>query len=107
MRAAQAGRLTGFDVSWHDQFGAVPPGPILLVANEFFDALPTHQLVATARGWVERSVDLDTAGRLTFRLDQRPFSPRRPPARGDPRHARGGQPGAQRAGTRHRPPHRG
>ena len=70
MRAAQAVRLTGFDVSWHDQFGAVPPGPILLVANEFFDALPTHQLVATARGWVERSVDLDTDGRLTFRLDR-------------------------------------
>ncbi len=36
-----------------------------------------------------------------------PFSPGRPPARGNPRHARGGQPGAQRAGTRHRPAHRG
>ena len=71
MRAAQAARLTEFDVSWHDQFGAVPSGPILLVANEFFDALPTHQLVATARGWVERAVDLDTDGRLTFRLDPR------------------------------------
>jgi NADH dehydrogenase [ubiquinone] 1 alpha subcomplex assembly factor 7 len=71
MRAAQAERITQFDVSWHDQFGAVPPGPMLLVANEFFDALPTHQLVATARGWVERAVDLDTAGRLTFRLDRR------------------------------------
>jgi NADH dehydrogenase [ubiquinone] 1 alpha subcomplex assembly factor 7 len=70
MRAAQAARLAGLDVSWHDQFGAVPPGPILLVANEFFDALPTHQLVATARGWVQRSVDLDTADRLIFRLDQ-------------------------------------
>ena len=36
-----------------------------------------------------------------------PFSPGRPPARGNPWHARGGQPGAQRAGTRDRPPHRG
>ncbi len=71
LRAAQSARLARFAVSWHDQFGAVPPGPILLVANEFFDALPTHQLVATARGWVERAVDLDTAGRLVFRLDQR------------------------------------
>jgi NADH dehydrogenase [ubiquinone] 1 alpha subcomplex assembly factor 7 len=68
MRAAQATRLDGFNVSWHDQFDAVPTGPILLVANEFFDALPTHQLVATASGWVERLVDLDTGGRLTFRL---------------------------------------
>jgi NADH dehydrogenase [ubiquinone] 1 alpha subcomplex assembly factor 7 len=71
MHAAQAARLRGFDLSWHDQFDAVPPGPILLIANEFFDVLPTHQLVATAGGWIERSVDLDAAGRLTFRLDQR------------------------------------
>jgi SAM-dependent MidA family methyltransferase len=70
MRAAQAARLDAVEATWHDQFDGVPPGPILLIANEFFDALPTHQLVATAHGWVERSVDLDRAGRLTFCLDQ-------------------------------------
>jgi NADH dehydrogenase [ubiquinone] 1 alpha subcomplex assembly factor 7 len=70
LRAAQAVRLAGFDPSWHREFGEIPPGPLLLVANEFFDALPAHQLVATARGWVERCVDLDAEGRLTFRLAQ-------------------------------------
>jgi NADH dehydrogenase [ubiquinone] 1 alpha subcomplex assembly factor 7 len=70
LRAVQTARLTGFDPSWHDQFAQVPRGPLLLVANEFFDALPAHQLVATARGWVERCVDLDLEGRLTFRLGE-------------------------------------
>ena len=72
LRAAQAARLAGFDASWHGHFDEVPPGPLLLVANEFFDALPAHQLVATARGWVERCVGLDLGGRLTFRLAEHP-----------------------------------
>jgi NADH dehydrogenase [ubiquinone] 1 alpha subcomplex assembly factor 7 len=71
LRAAQATRLAGSDPNWHARFGEVPAGPLLLVANEFFDALPVHQLVATARGWVERCVDLDPEGRLAFRLAQR------------------------------------
>jgi NADH dehydrogenase [ubiquinone] 1 alpha subcomplex assembly factor 7 len=71
LRAAQAARLAEFRVSWHGRLGEVPPGPLLMVANEFFDALPAHQFVATARGWLERCVDLDAEGRLTFRLGQR------------------------------------
>ena len=71
LRAAQTARIAEWRVSWHGEFGEVPPGPLLLVANEFFDALPAHQLVATARGWVERCVDRDVEGRLTFRLAER------------------------------------
>jgi SAM-dependent MidA family methyltransferase len=42
---------------WHDTIGSLPEGPPLVaVANEFFDALPTRQLVATASGWRERLV---------------------------------------------------
>src|SRR5882724_7970945 len=29
--------------SWHDAFDEVPDGPLLLVTNELFDALPIHQ----------------------------------------------------------------
>ncbi|HEX2478345.1 MAG TPA: SAM-dependent methyltransferase [Geminicoccaceae bacterium] len=72
LRAAQAARLAGFDPSWHSGLGEVPSGPLLLIANEFFDALPVHQLVATARGWVERCVDLDPEGRLAFGLAECP-----------------------------------
>ena len=70
MRAAQAARLAEFKPSWHGGFGEISPGPLLLVANEFFDALPAHQLVATARGWLERCIDLDDQGRFTFCLAQ-------------------------------------
>jgi SAM-dependent MidA family methyltransferase len=31
------------DAKWHDSIGALPERPLLLVANEFFDALPIRQ----------------------------------------------------------------
>lgn len=43
---------------WHDDLSTVPMrGPILLVANEFLDALPVRQLVRTEHGWRETQVD--------------------------------------------------
>ena len=73
---------------------------MLLVANEFLDALPVHQLVATERGWVERMVDLAET-ELVFALSDRPSRlaqsfPRPTGARPDRR----GQPDAQRASPR-------
>lgn len=45
------------DARWHDDVSTIPIiGPILLVANEFLDALPIRQLVKTAQGWRERMV---------------------------------------------------
>ena len=29
--------------TWHERFETVPPGPVLVIANEFFDALPIRQ----------------------------------------------------------------
>jgi NADH dehydrogenase [ubiquinone] 1 alpha subcomplex assembly factor 7 len=40
----------------------VPEGHTILVANEFFDALPVHQLVRRGAAWHERLVALDRAG---------------------------------------------
>jgi SAM-dependent MidA family methyltransferase len=58
LRAAQAERVP--IAAWHDDLSTLPEdGPILAVANEFFDALPVRQLVATAAGWRERLVTLD------------------------------------------------
>ncbi|MCX8133817.1 MAG: SAM-dependent methyltransferase [Roseococcus sp.] len=53
LRAAQAERLTA---TWHVRFEDIPPGPMILLANEFFDALPIRQLVRRAEGWRERWV---------------------------------------------------
>ncbi|MGJ0238799.1 class I SAM-dependent methyltransferase [Novosphingobium fluoreni] len=45
------------DARWHNDVSTIPvTGPILLVANEFLDALPIRQLVKTGQGWRERMV---------------------------------------------------
>ncbi|PVB60314.1 class I SAM-dependent methyltransferase [Labrenzia sp. 011] len=44
----------------------IPDGPLILVANEFFDALPIHQFVKTADGWREREIGLSADGDLIF-----------------------------------------
>jgi len=55
LRAAQAERVPRAE--WHlDLVGVADDAPLLVVANEFFDALPIRQLVATAEGWRERLV---------------------------------------------------
>lgn len=41
---------------WHDTIDSVPAGPMLVIANEFFDALPVRQLVRSTDGWRERHV---------------------------------------------------
>jgi len=46
--------------AWHDGLSTLPGNrPLLIVANEFFDALPVRQLVRTPQGWRERQVGLD------------------------------------------------
>ena len=56
LRRMQAERVP--DARWHRQVETLPDdGPLLVVANEFFDALPIRQHVATAHGWRERWVD--------------------------------------------------
>ena len=51
---------------FHEDASSLPEGgPLLLVANEFLDALPIRQLVHTPVGWRERVVALD-GERLVF-----------------------------------------
>ncbi len=56
LREAQQKRLP--QATWHVRFDDVPQGPLFLIANEFFDALPISQFVRTERGWCERHVGL-------------------------------------------------
>ena len=51
---------------WHETLDEVPAGPMLLVANEFFDALPIRQWLRDGDQWRERRVGLDEAGALAF-----------------------------------------
>jgi NADH dehydrogenase [ubiquinone] 1 alpha subcomplex assembly factor 7 len=57
LRADQQAVLGAFSPVWHEDLGSVPDGPAVLIANEFFDALPVSQYVY-ADGWRERMVGL-------------------------------------------------
>jgi SAM-dependent MidA family methyltransferase len=48
------------DAVFHDSIETIPrDAPLLIVANEFFDALPVRQMIATHAGWRERVVVRD------------------------------------------------
>jgi NADH dehydrogenase [ubiquinone] 1 alpha subcomplex assembly factor 7 len=68
MKAKQVQTLRKLDVpvTWHEAFEEVPPGPIIVLANEFFDALPVRQAIKHFNGWYERMVLIDDAGHLAY-----------------------------------------
>jgi SAM-dependent MidA family methyltransferase len=54
LRESQAALVP--DAVWHDSLDSVPAGPMVLLANEFLDALPIRQFVRRPGGWFERYV---------------------------------------------------
>jgi NADH dehydrogenase [ubiquinone] 1 alpha subcomplex assembly factor 7 len=66
LREVQAKALAGLTPSWHDAFATVPDGPVMLMANEFLDALPIRQLVFWKGAWRERLVDWSAESGLHF-----------------------------------------
>jgi NADH dehydrogenase [ubiquinone] 1 alpha subcomplex assembly factor 7 len=70
--AEQNARLEPYGPQWIDSFEKVGDGPLLVVANEFFDALPIRQFVRMADGWHERMVGLKDDQR-SFGLNPTPI----------------------------------
>jgi SAM-dependent MidA family methyltransferase len=60
------------DIEWHRSTDTLPHGPLIVIANEFIDALPVNQLVKTEVGWHERKVGIE-GGRLVFAADPTPL----------------------------------
>ncbi|BEV46403.1 class I SAM-dependent methyltransferase [Afipia carboxidovorans] len=59
LRAVQRDTLADVKpFQWHHLLGDVPDGPAIILANEYFDALPIHQMVKQETGWHERMVGL-------------------------------------------------
>ena len=75
LRRRQEDMLKALDVPmlWHNSFGEVPDGPIIVVANEFFDALPVHQAMKQINGWYERMVAIDGQGNFAFSIADEPI----------------------------------
>jgi NADH dehydrogenase [ubiquinone] 1 alpha subcomplex assembly factor 7 len=63
----------GVPFTWHKALEDVPDGPMIILANEFFDSLPVHQAVMCADGWHERVVKLDESEKLRFAIARDPI----------------------------------
>lgn len=62
------------DVIHHDDLSTLPDdAPLLIVGNEFFDALPVHQLIRSANGWHERMVGLGENDEFIFVAGDKPM----------------------------------
>ena len=55
-------------VAWAQSLEEIPPGPAIVIANEFLDALPVRQFVRVGGQWRERVVRLNDEGELAFDL---------------------------------------
>ena len=115
LKSRQAETLEKFerDIAWHNSFTDVPDGPLFLIANEFFDALPIRQYMRTEGMWREQVVGLGSNGELTFgigtgRLDDiaaRHAPPVPPPSStGEGNHAKHGGGGEYIRRVLHSPP---
>ena len=67
LREKQKSTLSGaLSITWHDSIDDIPDGPAVILANEYFDVLPIHQMVKRDGGWYERTVEIDPNGKLVF-----------------------------------------
>lgn len=66
LRAEQARLLSAYTTHHHDDLDDVPPGPSIILANEFLDCLAIRQFVRDGDVWRERQVGLDTQGDLAL-----------------------------------------
>ncbi|MCO5065150.1 MAG: class I SAM-dependent methyltransferase [Rhizobiaceae bacterium] len=75
---------SGVAARWHRTFADLPEGPLLLVGNELFDAIPARQYVRTREGWRERCIALGKEDAFVFVAGSGGIDPRLlPPAASD------------------------
>ncbi|GGA45170.1 class I SAM-dependent methyltransferase [Pelagibacterium lentulum] len=68
----QRDKLAAFGPQWTEDIGELPPSPLIVIANEFFDALPVRQFVKREEKWFERCIGL-ADGRRVFGLSPTPY----------------------------------
>jgi NADH dehydrogenase [ubiquinone] 1 alpha subcomplex assembly factor 7 len=68
LKERQQQALSAIDVPvlWHQSLDEVPDGPVIVLANEFFDSLPVNQAIKQFNGWYERVVEIGGDDKLTF-----------------------------------------
>ena len=73
LRERQHNTLAGVDVAWHAEIAELPEAPLLLIANEFFDALPIRQFQRHGDHWHERLINAGPTG-LAYVLSPQPVA---------------------------------
>jgi NADH dehydrogenase [ubiquinone] 1 alpha subcomplex assembly factor 7 len=76
LQSAQRRTLSGVDdvpLRWHGSIDDVPAVPSIIVANEFFDALPIRQAERRSTGWHERMVAVEPSGALMLTIAPNPL----------------------------------
>jgi SAM-dependent MidA family methyltransferase len=56
----------GAPLRWHAALDTVPEGPLVVLANEFVDALPIRQFIRRGDAWRERLIASDGRGGFAF-----------------------------------------
>ena len=56
----------GAPLRWYAALDAVPEGPLIVIANEFVDALPIRQFIRRGEAWRERLIASDGEGGFAF-----------------------------------------
>lgn len=69
----QRAALADVEVSWHRDITELPDGTAIIIANEFFDALPVHQAVKAADGWHMRMIGIGPDDALVFMVAPDPL----------------------------------
>jgi SAM-dependent MidA family methyltransferase len=60
-------------IAWHGAIDDLPDGPAIILANEFFDALPVRHYIRGPAGWHERLLGLGPDGALRFGASASPI----------------------------------
>jgi NADH dehydrogenase [ubiquinone] 1 alpha subcomplex assembly factor 7 len=71
LKTLQAAALSDYDVAWYADIPRFGDIPTLLVANEFFDALPIHQYIYSDDQWWKRFITCKE-DQFEFTLDETP-----------------------------------
>tara|TARA_Y100000590_G_scaffold405327_1_gene493544 strand:- start:334 stop:1386 length:1053 start_codon:yes stop_codon:yes gene_type:complete len=66
LKKIQKKKLTSKDVSWIDTLEKLKKGPIIFLANEFFDALPIKQFIKKKNKWFEKKVKVISKNNIKF-----------------------------------------
>jgi SAM-dependent MidA family methyltransferase len=75
LRAVQAARLCAAGPLFHERLATLPDGPLILLANEWLDALPIRQFIRRGGGWKERFVVAPGEARPAGASDAAPAAP--------------------------------